>query len=181
VRATSSGQLDTDKSKTNTIGGNIEEFQIVATTPLTVNPLDSTCGDGVVGPLPTGITAYYGGGNEQCDDNNKDNGDGCSSDCNYVEVGYTCSRTNFGDRLSSCNLLAPRALLIGKLTALINGQCYPDCQHPGALYKNTATNSPAITYDNGGKLSPQEKINLLVQVGTALHAFFSQVVSAQSN
>ena len=158
----------------------------------------SACGDGVVGYFDDGV----GGGtvnngvkdgtetDEACDDgaaagsaatdNYAANKDGCSADCKVIDLGYRVSpgkSCSFGSYVCQLALMEPREFLIVKLTALLNGQCYPDCQHPGALYKNTVTSSPAITYDAEGKLSPQEKINLVVQVGTALREFFSQVVS----
>ncbi len=43
-----------------------------------------TCGDGSIA-VASGYTSY-----EQCDDNNKNNGDGCSSTCR-IESGYHCS------------------------------------------------------------------------------------------
>ncbi len=46
--------------------------------PVTMEPPTMNCGDGVLDD------------DEACDDGNKDSGDGCGSNCRYLEPGYVC-------------------------------------------------------------------------------------------
>src|SRR5687768_9069766 len=46
--------------------------------PITMEPATANCGDGKLDD------------DEACDDNNKDSGDGCGSNCRYLEPGYVC-------------------------------------------------------------------------------------------
>src|SRR5690606_33554929 len=46
--------------------------------PVTMEPPTANCGDGVLDD------------DEACDDGNKDSGDGCGSNCRYLEPGYVC-------------------------------------------------------------------------------------------
>ena len=160
-----------------------------------ITPLLSRCGDGVVGYIESGtadgIRQEATEPEEACDEgsdgttnqNRNNAAGGCSAQCNYIELGYNCMNTKFGDRGSICSRLLPKEFLIQKLTALINGQCYPDCQHPQALYEDSATantKEPRLQYirsaDEQEKLTLEQKIYMLGQMGTALSQFFSAVI-----
>ncbi|MEK6900870.1 MAG: hypothetical protein AABX37_00845, partial [Nanoarchaeota archaeon] len=144
-------------------------------TALAVAPQDSVCGDGVVN---------HDSG-EQCDDRNAAGSqaaddynagkDGCSADCQVEDIGYSCTNKGHGARLSVCTKLPAKQLLTGKLNALINGQCYPDCAHPAALYKG-ADGQAQIKYDAQGKLTPQQKFQLINNVINAFQDFFAETV-----
>lgn len=168
-----------------------------------IQPQLSTCGDGVVGYVDNGADAGPGTANngrrdgtepyEACDEGSDASGNknlasgGCAAFCNYIELGWDCTNKEFGDRLSVCPKIPPKVFLIQKLTALINGQCYPQtfpvCTHPAALYVNTdaAGNptipiSPRLTYDAQSKLDPSEKIYMIAQIGAALREFFTETI-----
>lgn len=189
VKATTSGQITlASAGVTNIVGGNIETFTIGTIIPLAVDPQNSRCNDRVVGYIDANNNGRKDAGelNEACDDGNTEGSaasnryagskDGCSSDCKVVDLGWDCANKYFGDRLSVCSALSAREFLVQKLTALINGQCYPDCQHPAAMYMEESASTPRLTYDNDGKLDTSEKIYLIAQIGTALREFFSQTL-----
>lgn len=156
----------------------------------TITPVLSTCGDGVVGYVDANSNGIKDTNdiNEACDEgvdsdsNNKNYAaGGCSAQCTYIDLGYSCDNAQFGDRGSVCIQLSPKEFLIQKLTALIDGRCYPNCNHPTALYlAQDAVGNPAatphITYDVQSKLDLSEKIYLLAQIGAALREFFTQTV-----
>ncbi len=178
LRASSDGQITLDDVNANEVGGNIEAFAIGPITALAVAPQDSVCGDGVVNH-DTG---------EQCDDRNvlgsaaagnyNAGKDGCSADCQVEDIGYSCTNKGHGARLSVCTKLPAKQLLTGKLNALINGQCYPDCAHPAALYKR-ADGQAQIQYDGEGKLTSQQKFQLVNHVINAFQDFFAETVKVE--
>jgi len=102
--------------------------------PKTIRPTDSICGDGVVD-----TRAGY---NEKCDDGNTNDEDGCAADCKYVELGWTCVNTNFGDRYDPtkpCTRMSATDLFLAKAKSILNKQCYPEVilsqlPHPQVKY-----------------------------------------------
>ena len=158
----------------------------ITDAPLATTPEISICGDGVVGYVDTDRDGMEDSGQEvreACDEgstgvNNNNAPGGCSALCTYIELGYDCTNKQFGNRLSVCRPIPPKDFLIQKLTALIQGQCYPYCTHPAALYKSATSTNPHLTYDaTTGKLDPSEKIYMITQIGVALREFFGQVVT----
>lgn len=147
-----------------------------------IAPQLSRCGDEVVGYADANADGQRQGTEEQeaCDDGNTNAGDGCAAQCNYVELGWQCGKTNFGDRESDCSELPAGEFLTQKLTALINGGCYPQttpaCTHPQVLYKSGSSATPQLTYDENGKLDTSEKIYLITQISTALREFFTETI-----
>lgn len=106
--------------------------------------VSSTCGDGVVGYLDGNTLGIKDGNdaNEACDEgkdgseNNKNAAvGGCSADCKYIELGYSCTNTGFGERNSVCSPLPAADFFLAKMTVLLKTKtCYPTNDHPAKLY-----------------------------------------------
>ena len=153
-------------------------FTLQPEESMSFSPEISVCGDGVVGYADTNSNGIEdeGESREACDDGNGVDKDGCAAQCDYVELGWECRNTEFGQRQSECTKLQAREFLIQKVTALVNGECYPDCAHPQALYLDDADarradRQPRLQYQNG-QLDTQQKIYLIAQLGAALNEFF---------
>lgn len=150
----------------------LEEAQLL--TPSGLQP--SRCGDGLLGYIDGNVQGQDDNDpDERCDEgsaggaNRNQAPGGCAADCLSVELGYDCSST----APSVCSPLSPPEYFLKKVTALLRSQCYPDQQHPEALYCSQGT--PALSYDANGKLSSPKKFYLLAQLGTALKEFFEGV------
>ncbi len=152
-------------------------FTITAPDSISITPQLSSCGDGVIGYIDANNNGIedLGEKREACDTAVSGGADGCSAACDYINLGWKCTNTDFGSRNSVCTQLTPQQFFLEKTTALINAECYPKAEHPDALYcKEDGT--PTLSYDPAGKLSLAEKINLIAQVGTALKNFFTAIV-----
>ena len=189
LRATSPGDIKLDETKSNSVGGNIESFTIGQVTPQNVDPQPSKCGDGVVGYFDGNTPDKKDGDDkiEVCDVPNADGTQktGCH-DCQYIEIGYTQVYNPFGDcsfGSRTCNVIAmdPRGLLLAKVQALIIGDCYPYCQHPGALYaqcrdgsaKENCRSDQRIAVTSQTSTDLRGKIKLVALLAQALSEYFS--------
>lgn len=182
VKATNPGAVSSTSSTSFNGPGGIT-YALTTNNAFSFTPVDDTCGNGVVGFLESGVTDYYNDNRkERCDEgptatggNKNTERGGCAEKCNYVEIGWSCgTRSSFGDRKTICTKMDAKTLLKGKLTKIIDGECYPDRSHPVALYCQNG--SPLITYDSNGKLSVQEKYYVISQIGVALTEFFQDVL-----
>ena len=140
---------------------------------LVISPSASICSDGVVGYVDTNADGLKSADevNEACDGG----AEGCSADCTYVKRGYKATNCAFSSQQCVINKMEAKEYLTARLNALINGQCYPDCAHPEALYKS-ADGQPSIQYDAEGKLTAQQKFQLINQVIIAFQDFFAETV-----
>ena len=136
---------------------------------LIVNPVLSKCGDGVVGYIDTNQNGVKDA-NEQveaCDEGVNQGKGGCAVDCTYIQLGYKGSNCGFGSYSCVVSQMPPREFFLAKITALVNGVCYPDNNHPQKLYCNN--NGEGITKpDSNNKLSIQQQSYLVAQMATAL-------------
>ena len=162
--ASADGTVNIAASEPNEIGKSPSGTFQITSTPLTVSPLSSRCGDRVIDTAA----------GEVCDNGNqpgcKDNG------CQFVDLRYTCQNTGIlGNLQSSCTRLGPKEYLLARLNAIILGQCYPNNNHPDKLYCDLDTK---IVYDAAGQLDLQNKLRMIVQMSTALSEFFGEVIAS---
>ena len=139
-------------------------------------PQFSTCGDGIVDYFDPNQTGREGE-HEACDNSTSyPSGAGCI-ECRYIDyksykVTGDCS---YGSRSCSLTLKEPIDILRGRISALMNGQCYPSESFP--LEKDYCNNGqPVISYP-GGKLNGgiSERIYLVAQISAALQEYFSKI------
>ena len=164
----------------------------IGDTPLSVTPALSRCGDGIVGYVDTNNNGVRDTGEvqEACDDGNNvgstlsDNyvvsRDGCSTDCLVVDLGWDCAQKGFGDRITTgaaCSRISSHEFFISKISSLARGECYPNCNHPAAMYATQAKQA-VFTHDGNGKLPPDKRIPFIVEVGRALQEFLRDSIAA---
>ncbi len=129
-----------------------------------ITPVLSACGDGVIGYFDADGNGRKDAGEaeEKCE-----GAAGCHV-CQYVEIGYKATNCGFGSRNCVIQAMEKKDLAVGKFTALMNKECYPDCDHPNALYKDIKA-----LYTGEGKLPAAQRVNFIVQVGLALRDYIS--------
>ncbi|MFH1682283.1 MAG: hypothetical protein ABIA37_00650, partial [Candidatus Woesearchaeota archaeon] len=142
----------------------------ITKTTSSISPQDSICGDGVVGYLDTNANGVFDTGERQeaCEGTT-----GCNN-CEYIQIGYKGTNCNFGSRTCVVTQMDPKELFVAKTNALVYGQCYPDTDHPAAMYCNNK--QPELQYTNG-QLNAQGKIYVVSNLAAALVKFFQSVVS----
>ncbi len=99
----------------------------ISSNSASVTALLSRCGDSVVGyeDINSDGIKQQTESQEACDDGNTVGGDGCAADCRYIDLGYSCTFTNFGGRDGRCTPLNPVDYALVRITAILKQQCYP--------------------------------------------------------
>lgn len=116
-------------------------INIIPTTQ-SIATSNSACGDGVVGYFDTNSNGIQEDteSREACDEGSESGvnknaaSGGCITQCTYVELGYSCTNTNFGDRNSACTRMSRKDFFLTKMNAFFNNQCYPTNTHPDKIY-----------------------------------------------
>jgi hypothetical protein len=74
-------------------------------------------------------------GNNIIDEGEACEGDGCH-ECRYVEIGFVIEEADCSLGSETCELtpITSKELFLGKLRALVAGECYPNENHPAALF-----------------------------------------------
>ncbi len=149
----------------------------ISQTVLEITPVLSSCGDGVVGYIDTDKNGIFDKDKEKAEacDIKLPGGDGCSVGCTYIKKEYRVkgfetlakkSSCDFGSYNCGLDKLLPRELFKAKVTALVDGSCFPYDEHADAVYceKGVGRTKPG----EDGKLTLKQKIDLIAQLGTAL-------------
>lgn len=146
-------------------------------------PEFSKCGDGVVGYLDGYDAATQkvdeakmngikdnNEPNEACDPSTDANKEKCVN-CNYVAIGYIPVNCGFGSYSCTIKKMNSKELFLARVTALVNGNCYPDATHPAAEFCDLTTKKPTSYYTDG-KIDGEKKLEFIIQFGRILKEFF---------
>ncbi len=150
---------------------------ITSTDSGVIIPQLSKCGDGVVGYVDTNVDGINNDGDkgaktqEACDSSDGANKDKCVN-CQYVAIGYVAQNCGFGSYGCTIKKMNSKELFLARVTALVNGNCYPDANHPAAEFCDTVAKKP-LQYYTDNKLEGEKKLEFIVQFGRILKEFFT--------
>lgn len=167
-----------DTSRANEVGIYPQgTFSLSGGGAVPVTPALSACNDGVVGYFDNGTTADStkvnngikdtGEKDEVCDKKLFDGVTGCSDNCTYIKIDWTCPNQP-GDVYTSSKKCTKKDSLdafvdrIKKILAKTGSHCYPDDTHPNKVYCDLNTLPAAL-----------KKTTQIGHVAAALAAFFT--------
>jgi TolB protein len=105
-----------------------------------------------------------------CGNNILDEGEVCEGvgchECQFIEIGFKEVCT---DGVCELTPIPPNTLFLEKVTALVEGRCYPNENHPQALF----CGENRINVQEGGKYSLRDKTKFISQLAKELRGLFA--------
>lgn len=154
-----------------------EAFEVTSEASMVVKPQLSVCGDGVVGYEDINRNGVKDAEDnpEACDEGVNQGKGGCADDCTYVTLGYIGNNCGFGSYSCMVTALSAREFFLQKITALINGECYPNNVHPERMYCDDTGVGRTSSVD-GITISGNQQVYMIAQMATALNDLFTGIV-----